>query len=57
MRNNFLELPSLQVNKHISFQGDLYHGILHHIYPPAAAQRGKLRATLLVNYWEDKVGR
>ena len=35
-------------NKHISFQGDLYHGIFHHVYPDGAR---RLRATLLVNYW------
>lgn len=37
-------------NKHISFQGDLYHGIFRHIYPNPNRARA-LRATLLVNYW------
>ena len=35
-------------NKHISFQGDLYHGIFRHVYPN---RERSLRATLLVNYW------
>jgi hypothetical protein len=38
-------------NKHISFQGDLYHGIFQHVYPD---RRKDLRATLLVNYWSTK---
>ena len=38
-----------KVNKHISFQGDLYHGIFHHVWPSPVK---KLRVTLLVNYWD-----
>jgi hypothetical protein len=40
-----------KVNKHISFQGDLYHGIFHHVWPSPVK---KLRVTLLVNYWDKK---
>ena len=46
-----------RVNKHISFQGDLYHGIFHHVYPQLPPPRGhgpQLRATLLVNYWQKQ---
>ena len=53
MKEMWLSFPS--ANKHITFQGDFFHGIFDTGYPSETADvkndKKEKRATLLINFW------